>query len=410
MAAKILIAFILSIIFTIGISSSVRAEIFINEFSYQSGSDWVELYNSECEQLNLEGWKIKDSTESQYKSLSGTISGKDILSFDLTFLNNATADKIRLFPPDNQTVLVQEVSIPIVGAVTTSDFQSVGLDTDGGSVWKVFDPNTKNQRNSSTLEEPCPTPTVSPTPQPVGGATATISSYSTGDLVITEVMPYPEDSDEWIEIYNTTDKVIELSNFQIDDSEGGSKPSTFSKYQLSPLQFFVYYSSSVFNNSGDSVRILQNNQVIDSYTYPTAVKGVSFAKDQSGNWQKTTDPTPGEENSIQLPVTPTPTPQITPTAKPSPTAKPTPTPKIKKSPTPKILSAKTSIGTASAKEKSDIEQNKSKNNYMPFYLATSAVSLSFLGHTVYVSNRKKIHKKFKKNKLIKKLKSFPKIV
>ena len=405
---KIFFGFLLYIIFTIVFSHQVFAAIFINEFSYQTGADWVELYNSDCEQASLEGWKIKDSTESQSKTLSGIILGRSVLSFDLTFLNNVTADKIRLFTPDNQLTPLSEINIPILGSTTSSDIQSVGLETDGGSAWVVFDPNTKNQPNSVTVQEPCPTPTPTPTPIPVGGSES--EAFSAKDLVISEIMPDPEDGKEWVEIYNTTNKVIELNNFQIDDIEGGSKATNLPKSQLASKQYYVYYTASVFNNGGDSVRILIGDKIIDSYLYTSSTKGVSFALDQSGSWQRTTDPTPGEENSIQIPQSPTPTPQLTATPKPTPTTKPTPTPKITKKPTAKVLSAKNTVGTSSAVSSKDIETVSQKNNYLPFYLASSVITFSFLGHTLYSANQKKINKRFKKNKIVKKLKSILKIV
>ena len=407
---KIFFGLLLYIIFTIVFSHQVFAVIFINEFSYQSGSDWVELYNSECEQVSLEGWKIKDSTESQYKSLSGIVPGKNVVSFDLTFLNNSTPDKIRLFTPDNQLTPQSEISIPIPSLTTSSDIQSVGLETDGGSAWKVFDPNTKNQLNSSTPQDVCPTPppTPTPTPIPVGGSES--ESFSPKDLIVTEIMPDPEDGKEWVEIYNTTNNPIELSNFQIDDIEGGSKATLIPKEYLNSNEYYVYYTASVFNNGGDSIRILHGDKIIDSYTYSSSTKGVSFALDQSGNWQKTTDSTPGEENSIQLIQTPTPTSQPSPTSKPTPTTKPTPTPKVTKKPTSKVLSAKTATSTSSAVSGKDIATTSQKNSYLPFYLASSAITFSFLGHTLYSANQKKINKRLKKNKIVKKLKSILKIV
>ena len=112
---KIIFAFLLSIILTTNSTSTIFAAIFINEFSYQSSSDWVELYNSECSSISLEGWKIRDSTESQFKSLSGTILPKSVLSFDITFLNNSTPDSIRLFSPENTDNPYSQITIPIEG-------------------------------------------------------------------------------------------------------------------------------------------------------------------------------------------------------------------------------------------------------------------------------------------------------
>lgn len=404
---KIFFAFLLSIILSVTSSSGVFASIFINEFTYQISSDWVELYNSECTSVSLDGWKIRDSTDSQFKTLSGTISPKGVISFDMTFLNNSTPDSIRLFSPENTNNPYSQIAIPIQDVITSSENQSVGLEVDGGNNWKVFETNTKNSLNSVDSQA-CPEVTTTPTPQATGGDEIP-TNFSQNTLIITEIMPDPRDGEEWIEIYNPMEFALELSNFQIDDIEGGSKPSNLPKYQLEPLQYFVHYSSSIFNNGGDSVRILYKNQVINSYSYPTSTNGVSFALDSSGNWQKTTDPTPGEVNSIVAIITPTPT--ATPTVKPTPTTKPTPTPKITKTPTPKkVLGVKTLSTTSAAQKQNQVEEITKTDNFIPFYISTALITSGFLGHTVYFSNKKKINKKIKKSKVIKKLKSVLKIV
>ncbi len=404
---KIFLAFLLSIILSVTNSSGTFASIFINEFSYQSSSDWVELYNSECTSVSLEGWKVRDSTESQFKTLSGSISPRGVISFDMTFLNNSTPDSIRLFSPENTNDPYSQITIPMPDVTTSSENQSVGLEVDGGNSWKVFENNTKDSLNF-VGGEPCPDVTATPTPQAVGGS-QNQTNFSVNTLIITEILPDPLDGDEWIEIYNPMELAIELSNFQIDDIDGGSKPNNLPKYTLEPLQYFVFYTSSIFNNGGDSGRILYNDQVINSYSYPASTKGVSFAIDASGNWQKTTDPTPGEVNSIVAIITPTPT--ATPTVKPTPTTKPTPTPKITKTPTPKkVLGAKTSSSASAVKKQNQVEEITKTDNFIPFYISTALITLGFLVHTVYFSNKKKINKKIKKSKVFKKLKSILKIV
>ncbi len=407
---KIIFAFLLSIILTLTTTTQIFAVVFINEFSYQTSSDWVELYNSECNNISLEGWKIKDSTESQFKSLSGSISPKSVLTFDITFLNNTSPDIIRLFSPDNSTIPYSQITIPVSGISITNDNQSIGLEIDGDGSLKLFDQNSKNLLNS-TSDNPCPDTNIlepTPTPQSVGG-TQTQITYSKNNLLITEVMPDPSEGDEWVEIYNPMDFSIPLDNFEIDDINGGSKPVSLPKYLLEPSQYYIYSTSSIFNNGGDSVRILYNNQIIDEFTYPVSSKGVSFALDTTGNWQKTTDPTPGEVNSIVTIITPTPT--ATPTIKPTPTTKPTPTPKITKTPTPKkVLGVKTSTSNSATPKQNQVDTVGKANNFVPFYISTALITLGFLLHAVYFSNKKKINKKIKKNKVFKKLKSILKIV
>jgi hypothetical protein len=51
-------------------------DIIINEFSSNGSSDWVELYNSGSESVNLEGWKIQDRTGTELDgTATTTISG-----------------------------------------------------------------------------------------------------------------------------------------------------------------------------------------------------------------------------------------------------------------------------------------------------------------------------------------------
>lgn len=414
---KISLALLLSIIITICLSSRVSAAIVINEFSYQTSSDWVELYNSDCENVNLEGWKIKDSTESQFKSLTGVIQGKSVTVFDLTFLNNSTPDKIRLFSPDSLSQSYTEVSIPIQDFTPVNSTQTIGLEVDGVEGWKIFDTNSKNELNSvlgNANQNNCPTPTPTPTDHEEGGSNNQQFNPS-GSFKITEVMPDPETGDEWVEILNTSNQSIDISQFQVDDLDGGSKPQNLPKVLLTPNQYYVHFTSSVFNNAGDSIRILYQSTIIDIFSYTNSTKGISFAIDSAGNWRQTTDPTPGESNSIVFPITPTPT--ATPTLKPSPTQKPSPTPKKTKTPTPvKVKGVK--IATASAISKDDHtnvktsgnSENKSNNNYYPLYVASLAISLSFLLHALYIANKKTVHKRLKKSKLIKKFKSVIRIV
>ncbi len=389
----------------------------INEFSYQTSSDWVELFNSGCEDIDLDSWKIRDSTESQVKSLTGLIQSKNVAVFDLTFLNNSTPDKIRLYSPDNISQPYAEVSIPLQDLAPINSIQTIGLEVDGVEGWKIFENGSKNQLNSAIEDlnqSDCPDPTPTPVDQSASENNNDQTFISSGSIKITEVMPDPESGDEWVEIFNTTNQTIDLSQFQIDDVDGGSKPQNLSKVLLAPNQFFIHFTSSVFNNAGDSIRILYQTSVIDIFSYTSSVKGVSFAIDTKNNWQQTTDPTPGESNSIVPPLTPTPT--ATPTIKPSPTSKPSPTPKKIKTPTPiKVKGAK--IATASASNKSsatnlkaatDLE-NKS-GNYFPLYIASLAISLSFILHALYMGNKKSLHKRARRSKLIKKFKSIIKIV
>ncbi len=126
------------------------------------------------------------------------------------------------------------------------------------------------------------------------------------DIVINEFMPNPEGIDvdgEWIEIYNNSDKQIDLLNWKIDDNEGGSKPYTFLEdFILKAGKYLVIdreESGLALNNSFDKVRLFNNfGELIDQVEYDHATEGESFVKLQDEKWQWTIDSTPNKKNII----------------------------------------------------------------------------------------------------------------
>jgi len=129
-------------------------------------------------------------------------------------------------------------------------------------------------------------------------------AQNSGAVELSEFMPNPEDGKEWVEVHNPSGQAADISGYKIDDIEGGSSPFTIPPNTLvNPGAYFVFYFEQArFNNDGDTVRILDpSGQVKDSYTYSDSQKGISFAKDTSGNWSETQTPTPGSVNQITIP-------------------------------------------------------------------------------------------------------------
>lgn len=134
----------------------------------------------------------------------------------------------------------------------------------------------------------------------------TIISSSSDDIqiLITEIMPNPIGSDtdeEWIEIYNSSTKPVNLLDWLIDDEEGGSKPYKIKNDIL--LESNQYYlidredSKIGLNNTGDKARIFNNfDKLIDQINYEKAYEGESYARGKNGEWFWTTIVTPGKDN------------------------------------------------------------------------------------------------------------------
>ncbi|MEW6194401.1 MAG: lamin tail domain-containing protein [Bacteroidota bacterium] len=151
------------------------------------------------------------------------------------------------------------------------------------------------------------------------------------DLVINEIMYAPGgDEPEWVEIYNRSDRELNLNGWRIGDNSSTVAIST-GDYNLSPQDYLVitkdssivnYYSHGivllekslpVFSNTGDDVILRDNsNRTIDSLKYSSSWGGnsggrsleridVDASSTQSTNWGTSignSRATPSLENSI----------------------------------------------------------------------------------------------------------------
>lgn len=115
-------------------------------------------------------------------------------------------------------------------------------------------------------------------------------------IAILSFLPNPKGSDtgqEWIEIINLEQREIDISNWQIDDEEGESKPYTISNVKLAPnesIKFLDEQTKIVLNNNEDSVRLIKpNKEVQEVINYSNAEDDEIFSKNVSTNdWSRLT--------------------------------------------------------------------------------------------------------------------------
>ncbi len=128
------------------------------------------------------------------------------------------------------------------------------------------------------------------------------------NVVINEFLPNPEGADaegEFIELYNQGNADVNLINWKVDDSEGGSKPYSFDlDLWLNSGMYYVLdreESGLALNNTTDAVRLFNNfNELIEEIEYEAVVEGEAYARGKNGKWFWTTVITPGEENVISV--------------------------------------------------------------------------------------------------------------
>ena len=146
------------------------------------------------------------------------------------------------------------------------------------------------------------TTVAEPTTEPVKSNTPL--TYPTG-VILNEILPSPEGADdqgEWIEIYNSNNFEVDLSDWKIEDKEGTKTTYTFNKdTKISPNGYLILRrpdTNITLNNSIDGLNLLwPDNKIIDSMAYEKAPTNQSYNKTISG-WQWSTSLTPGYKNII----------------------------------------------------------------------------------------------------------------
>jgi hypothetical protein len=314
--------------------------------------EFIEIKNNGDTEIDLSGFYTDDIEGGSSPKLiaSGTkIEAGGYLVFYMKGILNNDGDSARLLNPDK--TLVTEVAF---GKGASKDV-SFARKTDGTYEWTTK--NTPGGENVFDVIVPTPTPTPTPVPTPTSTPTPTATPTSsptptstptptpssTPDyswakfLIVNEALPDPAGNDgenEFIEIKNTFGQAIDLSNFYIDDAEGGSSPYKIpAGTTIEANNFLVFYSRdtkiSLNNTSGDSARLLYpDKKLLTEMSFDKSPKADnSYARKTDGSYDWTAEPTPGEENSFvdadsDTDSTPTPTPKTSATTSPASSTKP----------------------------------------------------------------------------------------
>ncbi len=262
--------------------------VIINEFLPDPNTlyteEWVEFYNPQHLAADLSGYILDDITTggtNPYSIPAGTVVpayGFLVLYQGATGvgLNNA-GDTVNLLKPDGVTV------IDSYTYSSSSDDVSYGRESDGSSTWITFD---------------VPTP----------GASNTVIMPNGDSVLINEFLPDPNTlyTEEWIELYNPTDKTVNVSGYVLDDiTTGGTNPFVIPMSTYIPAFGFLVLTqtntSIGLNNAGDTVNYLAPDGVtlLDSYTYTSSSDDVSYGRETDGStiWTTFDTPTPGESNT-----------------------------------------------------------------------------------------------------------------
>ena len=154
-----------------------NAALYINEFSSKTSPDWVEIYNSGPDNVDLGDYTIKDASTNT-KALGGALASGSFTTIDWDDNLNNGGDTIRLIL-DSDGSTVDEIIYGSNGTAAPNENQSAGRSPDGGANWALFSTPSKGSSNNSSTIVPTPTPTPTnsptntPTPTPTNSPTNT---------------------------------------------------------------------------------------------------------------------------------------------------------------------------------------------------------------------------------------------
>lgn len=271
-----------------------QSKILINEFLIDPQPQSVEIFNSGTESADISDWIIDDSGGTTFYTIPKEniiFPGQCLIySADLN-LNKTSADTVRLINSSQQ--LIDSFSYKSSSGSGVSFFRSL----DGSNDWTTGSANLgfHNQTDITCLTTPTPTVTMAPTTIPiiitptttpplptetfVPTSIPSLESYD--NIYISEIMIDPPTGEkEWVEIYNDNDFSASLKDWFIDDTENsGSSPKIFS-LDIGKKSYAVFdLSSSIFNNDGDSVRLLdQKKDLKNSFEYNETEQGKTLGR------------------------------------------------------------------------------------------------------------------------------------
>ncbi len=166
-----------ALLFFLSSSTSAFAAIFINEFSSDSSTedDWIEIYNSGPNSVDLGKYRLRDDSTSNKLDLEGSINAGNFKVFSWNSKLNKTGDIIKLILIADENNILDLVGYGDKGTdvAAPNDGQSAGRKSDGSMPWIIFSSPSKESSNATATPAPTPTPSPAPTEKPTPTPTKT---------------------------------------------------------------------------------------------------------------------------------------------------------------------------------------------------------------------------------------------
>ncbi len=340
-------------------NTSAVGGIVINEIMYSPVSpepEWIEIYNTTQDLVNIKNWKIADSSglgnPITLTTMDRFINSNDYLVLAKNreiIINHPSVDTTKLLilsnlptlNNDKDKVILLNHSLTIIDQIS---YKSSWGGLNGRSLERKSSAENSNDSSNWATSVDC----ENSTPAKINSVT-NAESYPTGSLIINEIMYDPlTNQAEWIEFYNPTSGIIKITGWNLKDMTNKYILSESCDLKINPGDYFVFAKDSTIyinfnyllapalyqkisfnrnlslNNDGEALVLFDLfNNLIDSVFYSDSwnnpnlpdTKGISlerinysFGSNDRNNWSSCANSsggTPGKQNSIytkNLPV------------------------------------------------------------------------------------------------------------
>lgn len=235
--------------------------------------------------------------------------GPDRPSHDLSGGLASKGGQIRFIKPaqDDQPEIIQDM-LGYGNAQTSAGDSPAPAPPKGGSLKRRIDSgdhyvSTNNNAADFEATDMMPAPDLVTTPPPEVQSVPKVYSR----VEITELFPRPRSgtADKFIELFNPTDATIDLSGYVLQTGSNWNHHHTLQGATIAGHSYLALKAAQIrlaLSQRGGGVRLLDpNGQVVSEVTYPAALPGQSWIKTDAGDWQWTTEPTPGAPNVLRAP-------------------------------------------------------------------------------------------------------------
>lgn len=259
----------------VGASQIYINEIFANPEGADEGNEWVEIYNSSNEAVNLKGFVLdngKDNQSSLTNALTldekAVLQAKSFLQVKIPedkFLLANSGGNLRFFDPSGK--ILETISFPALVEARSYSKNSEGK-------WELAFP-TSGQINVSQHEE--------------------------NKILISELLASPsQEQDEFVEFYNTsTSTEVNLSGFIL---QIGNRSLKMLDRKIFPNGYLVIAGDDLpghLPNAGGQVALIDfYGRVLSKINYTQAKSGQSFSLTSDGEYEWTKNSTPGMVNEF----------------------------------------------------------------------------------------------------------------